>query len=1130
MKFYLLLSITAIIALCCSTSSATDFEPGAIVVKLKPGLNVASSAQPADLGAASLNRKATRFQVERVEPHFQTRSHNDRTDLPDLSRIYRLHFPSDMDVHLLAHVFDSDPQVEYAEPIPIGYPDMVPNDTMYVQQQHLPQIMAPEAWDIHHGEDGAEPVLVAIVDSGVDYLHPDLVANIWTNPNEIPDNGLDDDQNGYIDDVRGWDFVDGDNDPMDGGSHGTFTSGIAAGVTDNVTGIASVSWNVQIMPVRGFMYQGIIYAAENGAHVISNSWGTATYSRSGQEAIDYATALGSIVVASAGNGDTSALHYPSAHAGVISVAAVDDDDQRTYYSHYGISIDISAPGGDGGLAPGLGILSTVPDSSYSRGDGTSASAPMVAGLLALVKSYHPEWSADQIATQVLASADPIDDLNPDYGGMLGSGRMNAYEALASDALPPDFPLKLMLFDVQAVDAQQDGGLDPGDTVTVSVMLQNFAHVGTDDYSATLSCDDPQITLLDQTFSGSIAADDFTVLEDAFQFTISPEATPHQVTFTLNSQADVPIQHGATLTLTVFVGTGTFRPVPNSPVVLDDNTSYGNNWIDYDNDRDDDLFVANGSSANHENSALYRNQTGAFVKITDGILVNDGGLSYCSTWADVDNNGWPDVFISNTTNTPNFLYLNDGGSFSKVTEGAVVTDASKSDGCAWADYNRDGWVDLFVANLSGQSNFIYQNNGDGTLSRRFDADALPMVADGGSSNGCAWGDYNGDGWPDLFVGNASNQNNQLYSNDGDGTFTRITAEAGLEDGGFTLGGSWGDFDNDGDFDLFVANGNDQDNFLYQNNGDSTFTRLDAALLYPMIADSSSSGGSAWGDYDNDGWLDLFVANRNSQNNLLYHNQGDGTFARVTDDVVANTHDFSVSSSWGDFDLDGDLDLFVANGGRNAFYENLGTDSHWFGVRCLATTSNRAAIGTQVFVKATIEGQSLWQMRELSSQTGYAAQNSLVAHFGLGAATIIDTLRIEWPSGTVDVFTNLTVDRYVLAGEGEDELSTDASERVVKTHPILRQNYPNPWFVSSHNSQSHTAIHFELPYASNVSIDIYNVAGQKVKTLTDRDFSAGLHQIQWDGRNDSDIPVGSGIYYYRMQTEEGFAAARRMILIR
>jgi len=216
----------------------------------------------------------------------------------------------------------------------------------------------------------------------------------------------------------------------------------------------------------------------------------------------------------------------------------------------------------------------------------------------------------------------------------------------------------------------------------------------------------------------------------------------------------------------------------------------------------------------------------------------------------------------------------GQSFTKITIGDLVNDGANSQACSWGDYDNDGDLDLFVANRNNQNNFLYLNNGNGTFTK---VTSGSIVNDGGDSQGGSWGDYDNDGDLDLFVANRNNQNNFLYLNNGNATFTKISSGSIVNDGGHSEACSWGDYDNDGDLDLFVANRYNQNNFLYLNNGNGTFTKVTSGSI---VNDGGDSQGGSWGDYDNDGDLDLFVANRNNQNNFLYLNNGNATFTKIS----------------------------------------------------------------------------------------------------------------------------------------------------------------------------------------------------------------------------------------------------------
>jgi hypothetical protein len=401
----------------------------------------------------------------------------------------------------------------------------------------------------------------------------------------------------------------------------------------------------------------------------------------------------------------------------------------------------------------------------------------------------------------------------------------------------------------------------------------------------------------------------------------------------------------------------------------------------------------------------------FTKITTGDIVNDGGNSEGCSWIDYDNDGDLDLFVSNRHGQNNFFYENNGGgTFTKITSGVIVNDGGNSIGNSWGDYDNDGDLDLFVCGLY-ENNLLYQNNGDKIFTKITTGD---IVNDGGHTHSSSWGDYDNDGDLDLFVTNGGYENNFLYSNDSDGSFTKITTGDIVNDGGWSHNCNWGDYDKDGDLDLFVANAEGfPNNFLYSNNGDGSFIKITTGEI---VNDGGFSHSCSWGDYDNDGDLDLFVANAINENNFLYSNNGDGSFTKITTGVIVNEGGSSEACSWGDYDNDGDLDLFVSNGGsevneNNFLYANDGNTNSWLNVKCIGTISNHCAIGTKVKTKSTINGKIVRQIQEIPGKTGYASQNSLNAEFGLGDATLIDSIIIEWPSGIVQITTNVNVNQFL-----------------------------------------------------------------------------------------------------------------------
>jgi len=477
-----------------------------------------------------------------------------------------------------------------------------------------------------------------------------------------------------------------------------------------------------------------------------------------------------------------------------------------------------------------------------------------------------------------------------------------------------------------------------------------------------------------------------------------------------------------LTTPSFAG---FTKITEGAIVNDSGWCYGCAWADYDGDGFQDLFATNNNSNQSKNNFLYLNNgDGTFTRILDGPVVNDGGSSYDCTWGDFDNNGFPDLFVANYGEN-NFLYSNSGDStFTKVTTGRIVSDGGRSTGSAWADYDRDGWLDLYVCNRD-EANFLYHNNGDGTFTRILTG-AIATNVD--NSSGCAWGDYDSDGWLDLVVANVGTPC-CLYHNEGNGTFTKDTASAIARDTSRCNGASWGDMDNDGDLDLFVATGvlGMYNDLLYRNNGDGTFTKITDS---PVVNTATWAGGGAWADLDSDGDLDLFVGGYDGHNRL-YENDGFGTFTSIDTGIAVTDGNYTMGAGWADYDNDGEIDLFTAKnnyfgGSDNALYRNDGTGNNWLWVRCVGTVSNRSAIGARAKVITHIHSGAIYITREISSQTGggTSGQSSLLASFGLGDASAVDTLVVRWPSGIVQTLTAVSVNQIITVTEPQ----TGVEERV------------------------------------------------------------------------------------------------------
>jgi MYXO-CTERM domain-containing protein len=423
------LSVQGRIISSLENASPDSYKPGEVIVKYRSGA-VSTEAVNGRIGAMSIRRLSGLQNTELVK------------------------LPEGMSVSEAVRMYMSDPDVEYAEPNYIRHiQSTIPDDTYFSQQWALhnmgntmnsvpdADMDLPEAWDI---TTGSRDIVVAVVDTGIDYGHPDLGLNVWQNTDEIADNGIDDDLNGYIDDIIGWDFVSDTNDPLDDNLHGTHVSGIIGALGNNGIGVTGVNWYVRIMPLKvcdsgGACYdsdiaEAIDYAANNGADVINASLGGRSFSQTVLDAVWHAANKAVLFVAAAGN-DTNdndnAPFYPSGYDvwNVIAVAASDQDDMMASFSNYGATtVDVFAPGNH--------TLSTWPTYLFPQGydtiEGTSMAAPHVSGLAALLMDYYRHFTTYQIEQTILTFVDKL----PQFSGYVStSGRVNAYRSVSSLLTP-----------------------------------------------------------------------------------------------------------------------------------------------------------------------------------------------------------------------------------------------------------------------------------------------------------------------------------------------------------------------------------------------------------------------------------------------------------------------------------------------------------------------------------------------------------------------------------------------------------------------------------------------------------------------------------------------------------------------
>jgi hypothetical protein len=491
--------------------------------------------------------------------------------------------------------------------------------------------------------------------------------------------------------------------------------------------------------------------------------------------------------------------------------------------------------------------------------------------------------------------------------------------------------------------------------------------------------------------------------------------------------------------------------------------------DFDGDGWQDIYFVNGRDlygrgVSTSNALYHNNGDGAFTDVSEKAAVPGTGYGLGCVWGDYDNDGFPDLYV--TQFGKNVLYHNNGnGTFTDVTDKAGVAGLGSGTqfhgGATFFDYDRDGKLDLYAGGYvtldadsprycdfvdvrtncppsvyKGSAAALYHNNGDGTFTDV--TSAAGIYQPDGKNLSVAVVDYDDDGWPDLFVAN-DGVNAYLYHNEHNGTFTEVGLLAGmaLTGRGKTMAAmcmSLGDYDNDGRLDLYISDFQKSSDHIWHNEGKGSLVEVSDEVGITVPTFNVLSFGGGFFDYDNDGWLDLFIANGHvypevehsaqktayKQINSLFHNNGKGKFVEVTKAAGEGFETPYVGRgvAFADFDNDGNVDLVVGNNGDPPLllHNDGGTRDHFANFKLVGTKSNRDAMGARVRIRAG----ELSQMREIYGGGSYLSQSDLRANFGLGKAAKIEMVEVSWPSGLKQSFKDVEADKFYLIEEGKSEL--------------------------------------------------------------------------------------------------------------
>jgi len=694
------------------------YEPNVILVKFKDDASLSKSLAKGIVttGISAIDQLNQTYQVESMEkvfhnaqPRLSKPTFKDPSgkihEVPNLDKIYKLKYKADIDPKEIIKEYQSNPEVEYAEPDYHVYAMMTPDDPFYQSgdQWYIDAVNAPAAWDSTTGDASQ---IIGIIDTGVDWDHPDLNDNIWTNQAEVDGvTGIDDDANGYVDDIRGWDFINDDNDPNDDNSHGTHVAGIAAAESNNGIGITGIAWNARIMPVKMLQSSGrgsssdlavaIDYSAQNGATVINMSLGSYGESQTVKIALENAYAFAVLVAAAGNNGykvdrpyppwPPYAPMYPACYGFVIGVEATTQSGSRAgfsnfdptgpiltndgfYWNEFGHNYEIRAPG--------VEIYSTFPNGNYNSLNGTSMASPIVSGAVALMKSYNPSQSTEQIFARLIQGAN--------------NGILDIRNSLDYELVPDLYYVEYTLIDTLP-GCDNDGIADAGETIELYLTVKN-AGCWTDSVWTKLRFaefeDTTTAVILDSTsFIGDISAYATLTGElDPFRIEIDPDVVNNRdIVFEYEIGAENHSSFTGELNITVQNGveiggliTENLIYTPNKEYLLTDNLRISEGFtitikpgtiIKFESGKQIDVRGSIIASGTPDSMIIFTNDDNGrgkgffagnasdssriFFKyciFNNQSVVMD--FSWCEGFVNVNNN----VFINNDNESSTFLYL------------------------------------------------------------------------------------------------------------------------------------------------------------------------------------------------------------------------------------------------------------------------------------------------------------------------------------------------------------------------------------------------------------------------------------------------------------------------------------------
>lgn len=981
-----------------------------------------------------------------------------------LEKIYAIEFTNDVNPFTVAESVKASGEVEWAEPRFLYAASVVPNDPSYSSQWNLSKVSAATAWNVTEGDT---TVIIGIVDTGVQWDHPDLSGNIWHNWKEIPNNGIDDDGNGYIDDTIGWDFGGltgtSDNNPTeDAADHGTHVAGIASATTNNGVGIAGLGFKCKIMAVKtaensvrssagealiSFGYEGIVYAVNNGCKVINCSWGGPVFSQYGKQTIDYATSKGVLVVCAAGNSNSNLPSYPANYDGVLCVGATTTSDTRSSYSNYGYRVDVSSPGDN--------IYSTWMTSTYTNLSGTSMASPLAAGLAGLVKSQFPKYTPQQVAEQIRVTTDNIDNLNSSYTHQLGKGRINA-----STAVSTANAISLRAYDVQFSDVDYgngDGVFQQGEAIAVRVKFRNILNSATP-YTVTLTAIGSDATIVNGIYTTpSMAMGDSCDNSAApLKFQISASVAANKtlgffLTYTNGTYTDY--QYISTVANPLYAWQSVYTGMSGAIWGID----YASNdvvWISSDSGY---VSKSINGGLTFSKPVFVGSGTYSIVGLSDKIAV---------------------VATGPASGNGQILRTTDGGAtWTQVytTSGAWFDIISKTDA-------NNLWA--LSDPISGKFHIVKSTDAGATWTV---CSNLPTAPANTAGLNDAWYQIGSNIWFGIGASSGSNANKVFKSTNGpDGPWTSYTT---------TQQGS-------GSMAFSSATGNGLIGFPGVSNYLNKTTN--GGTSYSSV--TTTIGAVSGLDYI-PGTATAYAAS----NSGLYKTTNNGTAwtqESLPSGVSGTTYFIRLTNS--------------GNNGLVGGASGLLLRKIQSGVPQTITLTS--PVGGETWPAGSVQNITWTSTQIATVKIEYSTDNgatwvTVTASVPAEPATFAWTVpatpsaqaRIRVSDGSNTATNTISPNTFTILNP--NDVKTDGKSYSY----ALFTNYPNPFNPT-------TTIRFSLASGSHVSLIIYNSLGQRVATLVNSDMSAGIHEQVWNAGS-----CASGVYFYELRAGN-FTSVKKLLLMK